>query len=197
MVTLGWRFVLKWKRRFIAVCPFFVDDGSTEYNRHIFQLCHTLVEVPLFDGAQKTANTSACHVFTSSNNKSSKLAEESRSSATNWMHFFKFLTSSFPKHFSLLYYDNYVKMSLGFCIIYALKNSFILRTRCTEVLNAMPHYFKCPILVQKIDSLLQIIPENKDIEKKNEFDYQVMLNPKHFSFQDVWTRCSKQLIIDD
>ena len=131
-------FLLKWKRRFIAVCPFFVDDGSTEYNRHIFQLCHTLVEVPLFDGAQKTANTSACHVFTSSNNKSSKLAEESRSSATNWMHFFKFLTSSFPKHFSLLYYDNYVKMSLGFCIIYALKNSFILRTRCREVLTATP-----------------------------------------------------------
>ena len=75
------RFFLYWiceKIRSVAACPFFGHDGSTEYNGHIFQLCHTLVEVPLFDGVQKAANTSACHVFTgtsSRNNKSSKLGE--------------------------------------------------------------------------------------------------------------------------
>mgnify|MGYP007025444260 CR=1 FL=1 len=76
------RFFLYWiceKIRSVAACPFFGHDGSTEYNGHIFQLCHTLVEVPLFDGVQKAANTSACHVFTgtsSRNNKSSKLGEK-------------------------------------------------------------------------------------------------------------------------
>ena len=79
------------------------------------------------------------------------------------MHFFKFLTSSFLKHFSLLYNDNYVKMSSRlFCILYyKLTNSKFYKPWCI-----------CKISWKTL-WLLSIEKLNRDAQK-NHFSFRSM-----------------------